>query len=213
MKRSGPEDWRLLSSRGFWAQSRGSSLAPRGHRPGSARGGSDSSHRGSAQRVGSSFTPGSEDRLGAPPLLGRRRGVGRGRSVPRPRREGARLVPPVPVPARPAPPRTLTDSCLQSLRLHLGLHPPQAPSLGTASRPPSLSRDLLCTALRRLKGQRPPRRAGAASTSAWHHRDTNKLAQSGTLLPNPPPKMFISERDRPLAFPFTALRLERERRT
>lgn len=115
------------------------------------------------------------DPLGAPPILGRGRGVRRGRPVPRPAEKGPASCPRFRFRSDPRPSRTLTDSRLQSLRLHLGLHPPRAPGLGTAPHSPPLSRDLLGTTLRRLKGQRPPRRAGAAHTNAWHHRDANEL--------------------------------------
>jgi hypothetical protein len=62
----------------------------------------DSSQRWAAQPVGV-FLHSRVLRTGAPPLLGRGRGVRRGRRVPRPRREGDCLAPPVPVPVRPAP--------------------------------------------------------------------------------------------------------------
>lgn len=57
----------------------------------------------STQLVGLPSSQGRRYPLRAPPLPGPGRGVRRGRPVPRPRREGTRLGPPVPVPARPAP--------------------------------------------------------------------------------------------------------------
>lgn len=80
-----------------------SSLLPGGRGPGIGRVGGTCSHRRSAQLVGSPLTPGSEVWAWDTAPTGPGQGVRRGRRVPRPRREGARLVPPVPVPVRPAP--------------------------------------------------------------------------------------------------------------
>lgn len=56
------------------------------------------------------------------------------------------------------------------------------PRLGAAPRPLSLSRELLGSALSRLKGPRRPRRVGTLRWDAGHHRDAGGAAQSVTSL-------------------------------
>lgn len=128
-------------------------------------------------------------RRGLPPPQGRREPAP-GAASPGPeaeRGEGAPRTPPPPGrgpprapgsgsgPARAPPGHSLIRASRVSGSI-AGSIRHGTPSLGTAPRPPPLSRDLLGTALRRLKGQRPPRRAGAAHGSARHHRDANELA-------------------------------------
>lgn len=91
----------------------------------------------------------------APP--GRGRGVRRGRADPAPPGKGPASCPRFRFRSGSRPSRTLTDSCLQSLRLHRGLHPPRAPASAPPPRPLPLSRELLGSALSRLKGPRRPR--------------------------------------------------------
>lgn len=159
VEKCGPQGFEDQSPRPGASRGRSgrSSLVPKGRGPRIGEVGGAQSHRGVYAAGGVFLRP----RVGGTDSGRRLSWVGGGAwgggaAYPAPAGKGPALRPRFRFRSGPRPSRTLTDSRLQSLRLHRGLHPPQAPSLGTAPRPPPLSRDLLGTALRRLKGQRSP---------------------------------------------------------
>lgn len=125
---------------------------------------------------GSSFISGSQvpARGTAPPGPGAGREEGAPRTPPPPGRDPPRAPGSGSGPARAPPGHSLIRASRVSGSISASIrHGP--PASAPPPRPPGLSRDLLGTTLRRLKGQRPPRRAGAAHTSAREHRDPREL--------------------------------------
>lgn len=137
-----------------------------------------------------------ERQTGAPPLRVGGRGVRRGRADPAPpgEREGPASRPRFRFRSGSRPSRTLTDSCLQSLRLHRGLHPPRAPGLGAAPRPPAALAGTPRLRPRPVKGaaSTPRSRNAAPGRRAPSRRGWSRLERR--LVGAPPPGGWRSRR-------------------